>query len=165
MRFAFTWDRARHRQTGQWGPMNATGTPENVFAGRQGDRVLAADGEIIRGRDRFSIAELMQYALEYRGQFMEDKITATVGLRAPFFTRELNQYCYTPNGGNGSTGTIGVRGGTLCTARAPLTTLPNGNVTFAPAAPMGVPVEFIPPYSETVKFDDLLPNAGLTFSP
>jgi iron complex outermembrane receptor protein len=166
MRFAFTWDRARHRQTGMWGPMNATGTPEDVFAGRQGERVYAADGEIIRSRDRFSIAELMQYALEYRGQFMEDKVTATVGLRAPFFERELNQYCYTPNGGSGSSGTIGVRGGTLCTARAPLSTLANGNVTFAPPAnPMSPAVEFIAPYSETVKFDDLLPNAGLTFTP
>ena len=165
LRFAFTYDRARHRQTGMWGPMNGNGTPQDVFAGRTGDRVLAADGEVIRGRDRFSIALLEQYALEYRGQFAEDKVTATVGVRAPFFTRELNQYCYTPNGGSGSTGTIGARGGTLCTARAPLTTLANGNVTFAPAAPMGTAVEFIPPYSETVKFDDILPNAGLTFTP
>jgi iron complex outermembrane recepter protein len=165
MRFAYTWDRARHRQTGMWGPMNADGTPEDVFAGRQGDRVLAADGEIIRGRDRFSIAELEQYALEYRGQFMEERLTATLGVRAPFFTRELNQFCYTPNGGSGSSGTINARGGVLCTARAPLTTLANGNVTFAPAAPMGAAVEFIPPYSETVEFDDILPNAGLTFSP
>jgi iron complex outermembrane receptor protein len=165
LRFAYTWDRARHRQTGMWGPMNANGTPEDVFAGRQGERVLAADGEIIRGRDRFSIAELEQYALEYRGQFLEDKMTATLGVRAPFFTRELNQYCYTPNGGSGSTGTIGVRGGTLCTRRAPLATLANGNVTFAPAPAMGAAVEFIAPYSETVEFDDILPNAGLTFAP
>ena len=162
MRFAFTYDRARHRQTGMWGPMNENGTPENVFAGRQGERVFAADGEIIRGRDRFSIAELEQYALEYRGQFMEDTLTATLGVRAPFFTRELNQYCYTPNGGSGSSGTINARGGALCTARAPLSTLPNGNVTFAPG---GSAVEFIAPYSETVEFDDILPNAGLTWTP
>jgi iron complex outermembrane receptor protein len=164
-RFAYTWDRARHRQTGMWGPMNEAGEPQDVFAGRTGERLLAADGEVIRGRDRFSIAELEQYALEYRGQFAEDKLTATLGVRAPFFTRELNQYCYTPNGGSGSSGTIGARGGALCTARAPLTTLANGNVTFAPAAPMAAVVEFIPPYSETVEFDDILPNAGLTFSP
>ncbi len=78
-----------------------------MFAGREGERIYAADGDIIRGRDRFSIAELNQYALEYRGQFLEDKFIATVGVRAPFFTRELNQYCYTPNGGTGSSGTIG----------------------------------------------------------
>ena len=76
-----------------------------------------------------------QYALEYRGNFLEDKFTATLGLRAPFFTRELNQYCYTPNGGNGSSGTIGPTGGTLCTSRAPTHDAANGNVIF-PANPM-----------------------------
>lgn len=167
VRFAYTWDRARHRQTAQWGYINDEGDGvHNVFAGRQGERVYAADGDIIRGRDRFSIAELKQYAVEYRGEFAEEKFIATLGVRAPFFTRELNQYCYTPNGGSGNSGNIGVAGGTLCTSRAPLATLPNGNVTFAPAANAMTPaVEFIAPYSETVKFDDILPNAGLTFRP
>ena len=64
MRFAYTWDRARHRQTAQWGLHRRRRRPENVFAGRKGQRVYAADGDIIRGRDRFSIAELKQYALE-----------------------------------------------------------------------------------------------------
>jgi iron complex outermembrane receptor protein len=164
LRFAYTWDRARHRQTGMYGPLTDHGNPENVFAGRQGERIHAADGDIIRGRDRFSIAELEQYALEWRGQFAEDRLAATIGVRAPFFTRELNQDCYTPNGGSGSSGTIGPRGGTLCTSRAPNATLANGNVTFV-TPPTGAPVEFIPPYSETVKFDDILPNAGITFRP
>jgi iron complex outermembrane receptor protein len=163
VRFAYTWDRARHRQTAQWGYIEDGGV-ENVFAGRQGDRVLAADGDIIRGRDRFSIAELEQYAAEYRGQFMDDKFTATVGVRAPFFTRELNQYCYTPNGGTGNSGAIAAAGGTLCTSRSPNATLANGNVTFV-TPPTGTAVQFIAPYSETVKFDDILPNAGLTFAP
>jgi iron complex outermembrane receptor protein len=165
LRFAYTWDRARHRQTGQWGYITDSGEVQDVFAGRTGRRVLAADGDIIRGRDRFSIAELSQFALEWRGQFADDKFTATVGVRAPFFTRELNQYCYTPNGGNGNSGNIGAGGGTFCTSRQPLTFLPNGNVTFAPAAPMGTPVEFIAPYKDEVEFDDLLPNLGLTFRP
>jgi iron complex outermembrane receptor protein len=164
LRFAYTWDRARHRQTGMWGPMESDGHPEDVFAGRQGERVLGADDGIIRGRDRFSIAELNQYALEWRGQFAEDKLTAALGVRAAYFTRDLNQYCYTPNGGSGSSGTINARGGTLCTDRSPNAVLANGNVTFV--TPMtGAAVQFIPPYSETVKFDDILPNAGLTFTP
>jgi len=172
LRFAYTYDRASHRQTGQYGPMSYDdGEPENVFAGREGDRVYAADGDIIRGRDRYSVALLNQYALEYRGQFLEDKFSATVGVRAPFFERQLNQYCYTPNGGNGSSGAIGPAGGVLCTSRAPLTTTANGNVTFAPPTPASgmapaVPaVLFIPPYEETIKFDDILPNLGLSFRP
>ena len=138
-----------------------------MFAGREGDRVYAADGDIIRGRDRYSVAELNQYALEYRGQFLEDKLTATVGVRAPFFKRELNQYCYTPNGGSGSSGTIGTGGRrAVHFARATARRLANGNVTFVPGQrhDAGACV-FIPPYSETVKFDDILPNLGLSFRP
>jgi iron complex outermembrane receptor protein len=162
VRLAYTWDRARHRQTGQYGYITDNGV-ENVFAGRQGQRVYAADGDIIRGRDRFSIAELSQVAAEWRGQFMEDKFTATVGVRAPFFKRELNSYCYTPNGGNGNSSTsFGNTGGTLCTSRAPLTTLANGNVTFIPGA---TATQYIAPFSDEVKFDDILPNLGLTFRP
>jgi iron complex outermembrane receptor protein len=164
LRLAYTWDRARHRQTGMWGPLDENGDPQDVFGGRTGERVLAADGEIIRGRDRFSIAELNQYSLEYRGQFFDDKFTATVGVRAPFFKRDLNQYCYTPDGGNGTAGNIGAAGGTYCTARAPIQTLANGNVIFVQPA-MGAAVQFIAPYSDEVKFDDVLPNFGLSFNP
>ncbi len=163
VRFAFTWDHASHRQTAQWGTIGALEV-ENVFAGREGDRVYAADGDIIRSRDRYSVAELMQYALEYRGQFMEDKVTATLGLRAPFFTRELNQYCYTPNGGSGnSAATISATGSTLCTSRSPTQTLANGNVIFQ-ANPVTA-IQYIAPYSEEVEFDALLPNLGLSFRP
>jgi len=164
VRLAYTWDRARHRQTGMWGTMTDEGNPTNVFAGRNGERVLAADGDIIRGRDRFSIAELNQFALEWRGSYAEDKFIATIGLRAADFKRELNQYCYTPDGGTGSSGTINAGGGTLCTSRSPNATLANGNVTFVTPA-MGAPVQFIRPYSDTVKFDDILPNVGLSFRP
>jgi iron complex outermembrane receptor protein len=161
VRFAYTWDRARHRQTAQWGYIDGEGPVANVFGGRKGERVYAADGDILRGRDRFSIAELNQYALEYRGQFFEDKFTATVGVRAPFFTRELNQYCYTPNGGTGNSSTS-FNSSTLCTSRTPTATLANGNVIFQ-ANPMGA-VEYIAPYSDEVKFDDIMPNLGLSWS-
>jgi len=166
LRLAYTFDRAEHRQTAQWGPMDfITGEPQDVFAGREGDRVYAADGDIIRGRDRYSVALLNQFAFEYRGQFLDDKLIATVGVRAPDFERQLNQYCYTPNGGNGSSGNIGPAGGVLCTSRAPLTVTANGNVTFVPANGMTPAVVFIPPYSETVSFNETLPNFGLSFRP
>ena len=164
VRFAYTWDRARHRQTGMWGTLTDAGDPTDPFAGRKGERVLAADGDIIRGRDRFSIAELSQFALEWRGSYAEDKFIATVGVRAAYFTRELNQYCYTPDGGTGNSGNIGAAGGTLCTSRSPNATLANGNVTFVTPA-MGNPVQFIKPYNEVVKFDDVMPNVGLSFRP
>jgi iron complex outermembrane receptor protein len=161
LRFAYTLDRASHRQTGEWGYILADGV-ENVFGGNEGKPVLAADGDVIRGRDRFSIAELNQYALEWRGLFDDNKLTATVGVRAPYFKRELNQYCYTPDGGSGSSGNIGNAGGTLCTSRTPTATLANGNVTFQ-ANPVTA-TQFIAPYSDTVKFDDILPDLGLNYA-
>jgi iron complex outermembrane recepter protein len=164
VRVAYTWDRARHRQTGMWGPLTDAGNPEDVFAGRKGERVLGADGSIIRGRDRFSVAELGQYSLEWRGQFAGDKLAATVGVRSTTLSRELNQYCYTPDGGTGSSGTINAGGGVLCTTRSPNAVLANGNVTFV--TPMtGSAVQFVRPYSDDVEFDDVLPNVGLSFQP
>jgi iron complex outermembrane receptor protein len=161
MRLAYTYDRASHRQTAQWGEILGEGPVENVFAGREGERVYAADGDIIRGRDRFSIALLNQLALEYRGQFMEDRLIATVGVRAPKFERELNQYCYTPDGGTGNSSTT-FASSTLCTSRTPTATLANGNVIFqAPTNPMAA--QYIAPYSDDVEFDDILPNLGLSF--
>ncbi|MBC8026858.1 MAG: TonB-dependent receptor [Steroidobacteraceae bacterium] len=161
LRFAYTWDRARHRQTAQWGLIEEDGPVENVFGGRQGQRVYAADGDILRGRDRFSIAELKQYALEYRGEFFEDNFIATVGVRAAYFTRELNQYCYTPNGQTGNSSTT-FTSSTLCTSRSPTATLANGNVIFQ--NPMQAnPTQYIAPYSEEVEFDDIMPNLGLTW--
>jgi iron complex outermembrane recepter protein len=162
-RFAYTFDRAEHRQTAQWGYIIGDGPVQDVFAGREGDRVFAADGDIIRGRDRYSVAELNQFALEWRGQFMEDAFTATVGVRAPFFKRELNQYCYTPDGGTGNSGSIGNTGGTLCTSRTPNFTYANGNVGFQGANATGV--QFIAPYSDEVEFEDILPNVGLSWNP
>jgi len=162
LRFAYTYDHAHHRQTAEWGQILDDGPVENVFGGLEGQRIMAADGDVIRGRDRFSIAELNQFSLEWRGQFAGDNLSATVGVRAPYFKRELNQFCYTPDGGNGGPGNIVAGGGTLCTSRLPNFTYANGNVGFQGANPMGV--QFIAPYSDTVKFDDILPNVGLSYN-
>jgi iron complex outermembrane receptor protein len=160
LRFAYTIDYGKHRQTGQWGYVDLYGNPEDVFAGRNGRPVLAADGSEIRGRDRFSIAKLSQLAAEYRGRFLDEALTLNVGLRAPEFTRELNQYCYTPNGGTGAPGSNPGTNGTLCTTQSPVVTLPNGNVRFSTAA--NAP-ELVPPWAKTLKFDDVLPNLGVTW--
>jgi iron complex outermembrane receptor protein len=152
LRFAYTLDRARHRQTGQNGPLLANGDPENVFAGWSGLNIRTADGSEIRGRDRYSIAQNNQIAAEYRGEFMDDKVTATVGVTSKDFKRELNQYCYSLNGGTGNSGQL------LCTTQTNGVLLANGNYRFGAST-----TEFIAPYSRTVKFDDVLPNVGLTF--
>lgn len=148
LRVAYTYDRGRHRQTGEWGYMGTDGTPEDVFGGRTGRRVVGTDGQFIRGRDRLSYAILNQISLDYNGRFMDDALRVNVGVRAPFFKRELNQFCFSQNG------TSNVR----CTSESPSSTLANGNVTFGTSTN-----QFIAPYAATREYDAVLPNIGVSY--
>lgn len=157
LRASYTLDYGRHRQTGEATRVDQNANPLNPFGGQKnwgspGDRVFAFGGQsFYRTRDRASIAELQQFSIDYRGQFFNDALTVLIGARAPEFTRELNQYCFTQNG----TSTV------LCTAQPIATTLANGNVTFA-----GNTNQYVRPYSTEYKYDDILPNVtvGLDFA-
>ncbi|MCA3698872.1 MAG: TonB-dependent receptor [Brevundimonas sp.] len=154
VRVSYANDYGRHRQTGEASRYNADGSVPEVFGGENtwGDenlRVAGRDGYFFRSRDRFSIALLNQISAEYRGQFFDDSLTLRLGVRAPFFTRELNQFCFSQNGSSN------VR----CTTEAVASTLANGNVTFASTGT----TQFIRPYSQEVKYDDILPDVGLSY--
>ena len=149
-RLAYSLDYARHRQTGEFGPVDIGGNPLNVFGGKdgQGPKIATNDGSFLRGRDRFSIAQLNMFAAEYFGRFLDNKVEIRAGIRAPFFKRELNNLCFSQNGSFQA----------LCTTQPVATTLPNGNVTFA-----GNANNFARPYATTKKYDKLLPNVGATY--
>ena len=102
VRLAYTYDRARHRQTGAYGTIDFSNPTEprfsNPFGGRNGETITNLDGYDLRSRDRLSYAELNQVAFEYRGRFFEDQLRLNLGVRAPFFKREMNQYCYSARG-------------------------------------------------------------------
>ena len=160
LRFAYALDFGRHRQTGQYGRIDRS-NPSNPrfvdwFAGRndEANRIVNRDGYELRTRDRLSIAELNQFSVEYRGQFLDDALTVNVGIRAPFFSRELNNYCYTQNASSN------VR----CTTETPITTttggatIPFNDVRFGTSSTV-----YIAPYSRTVKYDDILPNVGAVY--
>ncbi len=157
LRASYTLDYGRHRQTGEGIGVDRFANPVNPFGGQKnwgdpGMRIFAFDGQsFLRTRDRASIAELQQFSIDYRGQFFNDALTVLIGARAPEFTRELNQYCYTQNG----TSTV------LCTAQPVAATLANGNVTFA-----GNANQYVRPYSTEYNYDDILPNVtvGLDFA-
>jgi iron complex outermembrane receptor protein len=150
LRAAYALDWGRHRQSGTFGRVDFSNPTApvfvDVFGGRndEDNRIVNLDGFDLRSRDRKSIAQLNQFSLEYRGRFLEDALTLVLGVRAPFFTRELNQFCYTRNASSN------VR----CTSEQPNATLANGNVTFASQGT----TQFIAPYSREVKYDDILPN-------
>lgn len=155
LRAAYALDWGRHRQTGLFGRIDFS-DPTNPrfvdeFGGLQedGNRVVNLDGFALRSRDRLSYAELNQFSLEYIGRFMDEALTINIGVRAPFFKRELNQFCYTQNASSN----------VLCTSEVPNATLANGNVTFAGRGT----TQYITPFQRTVKYDDVLPNIGATY--
>jgi len=150
VRMSYTFDRGRHRQTGEWGYLDAAGNPENVFGGRNGRPVLSADGVPLRQRDRLSIALLNQVSGQYIGKFFDDKLRVEAGVRMPFFQRDLYQYCYTSTGGSGFA---------TCTSQ-PVTAL-----VIVPAtavAPFASGALFAP-FTAQYKFSPVLPSAGFTY--
>jgi iron complex outermembrane recepter protein len=157
-RVAYTYDRGRHRQTGQWGYLTATGNPESPFGGLTGRPVLAADGAQLRQRDRLSIALLNQFSAQYVGKFFDEALRVEAGLRMPFFKRELNNFCFTQATGSGFA---------TCTTQA-LGTTAAANTTYIvpndyvlPSTVVGTPV--FRPFEKDYKFSPVLPSAGFTY--
>lgn len=153
LRAAYTLDHARHRQTGLYGKLDVSNPSEprfmDPFAGLRDEdnRIYNLDGYALRTRDRLSYAILNQFALEYRGRFFDDAVRVNIGVRAPFFKREMNQNCYSQYKNSN------VR----CTTEAPTATNANGTVVVAGR-------DYIKPYSREVKFDDVLPNINVTWN-
>lgn len=161
-RIAYALDLGRHRQTGEYGFFDSVGNPEYAFGGRSGFRTPRdATGYALRTRDRFSIAELNQISGEYRGRFLDNKLEIVLGVRAPFFRRELNQFCYT----------IAASAFPLCTSTAlgtasiPATAgyyVVPGNATFTGAIPANA---VYAPFKSTYNYKAVLPNLGFTIRP
>ncbi|QKG70449.1 TonB-dependent receptor [Erythrobacter mangrovi] len=141
LRLAYTWDRARHRQTGSTTFLLPNGEPVDVFP--INDPLLTSNGDVLNKRDRLSYATLNQISGEYRGEF--GNLTTVLGLRAPFFKRELNQNCFTttPDAGRGFIDCLGSQDTTAYEAANPNYALPQ---------------------SRTYKYDKLLPNLGATYA-
>lgn len=139
VRIAYTFDRARHRQTGQVGLLQANGVPFDVFP--VNDPLADSTGSILQKRDRLSYAILNQVAGEYRGQF--GPLTVNAGVRAPFFKRDLNNFCFTTS----VTGFVDCFG-----------TNDTANAAYAAANP-----NVQGPQQRVLKYDKVLPNVGFTF--
>ncbi|HEY0028292.1 MAG TPA: TonB-dependent receptor [Allosphingosinicella sp.] len=142
LRFGYTFDRARHRQTGEVGLLQYNGEPVDVFA----IDVAQADatGVNLQKRDRLSFAILHQLWSEYRGEFVDGRLVLNAGLRVPFFKRDLNNFCSTSSAG-GFVECFGSAGDPR-------------NATYATLNP-----SFQGPQQRVFKYDAILPNVGFTF--
>jgi len=149
-RVSYTYDRGRHRQTGEFGFLDAAGNPQSPFGGRNGPPVLDGDGNPLQQRDRLSIALLNQVSGQYIGKFFDNKLRLEVGVRAPFFQRDLNQFCFTQTGGSGFATCTGQPGGPGTIVPPTATVIPSG--------------QFFAPFETTYKFDKLLPSVGFTYA-
>ena len=159
VRVAYTYDRAHHRQTGEYGRTDNNFNFVNPFFGRNGPPVLTANGTVAQNRDRTSIALLNQLSGQYIGKFFDQKLRVELGVRSPWFVRDLDQHCYTPLTSNFP----------LCvsnpTTLRPSSTAPNFvirpvnyDTTIATSSDLWAP------FKAHYKYHKILPNVGFTYA-
>ncbi len=159
-RVSYTYDRANHRQTGEYSPTTNEFGLTNAFFGNKGQAIITAAGTKLQNRDRTSIALLNQVSGQYIGKFFDNRLRLELGVRSPWFRRNLDQNCYTPAAGGGFP---------VCVQAAPVGSVPAiGNYlvpnTYTPPAAgiLGTPV--YAPFKATYKYHKLLPNVGATYA-
>ena len=153
VRATYTFDHANHRQTGQVGYVQDNGEPVDVFP--VDDPIESADGVAIQKRDRQSYAVLHQIAAEYRGEFMEDRLTLNVGARLPFFKRDLENFCFTSS----------ASGFVECAGQDPATNeLAEDNNPYVVDPNTGKVLSgWSPPQHRILKYSKFLPNIGVVY--
>lgn len=152
LRVAYTGDHGRHRQTGAFGKIYADGTPLEIFGGLDSDtpKIFGLDGNFLRGRDRLSHAILNQVAVSYSGRFFQEKLVVDLGVRAPFFSRDLNQFCFTQ---------VNAINAVRCTTE-PFSDPDNDGIGTLAG---GGAARYISPYSTSFDYDAVLPNVGISY--
>jgi iron complex outermembrane receptor protein len=140
VRAGYTFDRARHRQTGQVGLLAPNGEPFDVFP--VNDPVTDVTGVALQKRDRLSFAILHQLWSEYRGEFMDGKLVVNLGLRVPFFKRDLNNYC-------------------AATSPTFVECFGKGDPRYATFGTLNPTIQG--PQRRVFKYDAILPNLGFTY--
>lgn len=154
-----SFDRARHRQSGEVSLLNADGSPKDPFSAKfKGELAIpTADGSIIRRRDRLSYADVDVISAEYRGRLLEERLFLSVGIRHQTLERELNQYCYSPVNGGGASNPV-------------CTTQPVGSTTDIADNDVQVitlgtgTTRYFTPYQRNVSFSKTMPNIGATWN-
>jgi iron complex outermembrane receptor protein len=153
VRVAYTYDRARHRQTGEVGLLRPNGEPYDVFP--VNDAEADRNGRLLQKRDRVSFAILHQVSGEYSGSFLDDALRVTAGVRAPFFTRDLTNNCATSS----VTGFVECFTDDTAALNAWLAANPTQTVPGIGAYPTQGPQQRV------LKYDEILPNIGFIFNP
>jgi iron complex outermembrane receptor protein len=150
VRVSYALDTANHRQTGEGGSLFSNGEPMDVFPSNE--PLADANGNVLQKRDRRSVATLHLVAAEYRGRFFDDTLTILAGGSGRFFTRELNQYCFT----TASNGNVD------CPAGGTVAGYTNANPYVVGTS--GRPTGAAAPVSRTLNYNRFTPNVGMTYN-
>ena len=156
LRLSYTWDRARHRQTGQVGYLHIDGEPVDVFP--VNDPEEGSNGSVLQKRDRLSFAILHQIAGEYRGEFLDDKLVVNAGVRAPFFRRNLTNYCFTSS----ASGFVECSGQNAAVDATSATLNPYSTTTNPTTGAVSVS-GWAPPQNRVFNYNKVLPNVGMLY--
>ncbi len=153
VRLSYAFARSDITQTGEMSYLNSNGSPVDVYA--INDPVIDANGFPIEKRDTESIAELNQISGEYRGQFFDKRLTVSVGVRAPFLHRVLDDYCFTRNNAGATSSSVCVFGATAAAYGAANPFIYNATNESATGAAA--------PQTRKYNYRTVLPNIGATY--
>lgn len=146
-RINYTLDHARLRQTGEVGPVDRNGRPILYFPSRAGGFEDATGNEIEK-RNRLSYSILNQVSGQYRGEFFDEKLVLDLGLRVPFFSRKLTNFCVAESKGSGFVDCFND---------------PASQAAFLAANANAATGPYQPPQSRNLKYNRVLPSAGFTY--
>jgi iron complex outermembrane receptor protein len=142
IRVAYSYDRGRHKQTGEITPIDLTTGYYTAYFPID-NLIKDKYGNPIEKRNRMSYAILNKVSAEYNGKFFDNKLDVLAGIAAPFFKRNLTNFCYTTDAG----GTVACPAPQDATAFGALTT----SATYAA------------PQQRTYNYNRVLPNIGFTY--
>jgi iron complex outermembrane receptor protein len=151
VRAGYTLDDAHHVQTGEAGFLKPNGEPKDVFP--INDPIYDVYGYKLEKRDRESYAVLHQIWSEYRGDF--GPLTVDIGLRLPYFIRNLHNFCFTSS----------ASGFVECTGRNPANDalLAQLNPQVVDPSTGRVISGWSPPQRRRFTYKKALPNIGLIY--
>lgn len=153
IRVGYTYDRARHRQTGETGLLQLNGKPFDVFPVNDG--LADVNGRILQKRDRLSFAILHQVFAEYHGEYFDGQFIVNAGLTGKFFKRNLTNYCATSS----ASGFVECFNGDSAALAAWLAGTPTQPATATTAA---FPTQG--PQQRVLNYKKVLPSIGYTWS-
>ncbi len=149
VRVFYSYDRARHRQTGEVLGLISDGSPIDVFPVNDG--MADVGSNILQKRDRKSIAGLNMVGGEYRGEF--GALTVQVGGSYKMFKRDLTNNC--------ATSTVGGNVQCFGSNAAGLAAWLAANPTVSTGPGVTSPVQG--PQQRVRKYNKFTPNLGLTY--